>query len=200
MLAAHSPFPRLVAWTLVFGLSLTGTVGCSAWKRQKGGVEALLTRRDPPEKVRITLSDGSRVEFRSPALRGDSLVGMMGYAVHHVNRWDGLNWRRSAVALADVRQVELRKFDAGRTLILAAVGVGATVAIVAIATADDPKPSPPAQPNYGGGSGYDGCFLCSCPLIYSWNGRDWVLDSGTFGGAFLRPLAYTDTDNLEALT
>ena len=198
MVAARRPFPRLMTWILVFGLSQAGSAGCSAWKRQHSGVEALLTRPDPPRKVRVTLLDGSRVEFRSPAIRGDSLFGMMGYAVHHGNRWDETGWALSGVPLADIRRVELRKFDAGRTLLLVGVGVGATVAIVAIANGNDPKPNPP--PNSGNyRSIEDWCLMCSCPLIYSWDGRDWVLDSGTFGGAFLRPLAATDIDNLEAL-
>jgi len=172
--------------------------GCSAWKRQRGGVETLLTRTDPPGKIRITLSDGSRVEFRSPAIRGDSLAGMKSASVRHDDRWDEARWVPGAVALADVRQVELRKADAGRTLLLVAAGIGATVAIVAIANSGSSPKLPPPPPSSSGGSG-DGCFLCSCPLIYSWTGQDWVLDSGTFGGAFLRPLAYTDMDNLEAL-
>jgi hypothetical protein len=36
----------------------------------------------------------------------------------------------------------------------------------------------------------------SCPLVYSWGGREWRLDSGTFGGAITRGLARTDVDNL----
>ncbi|MFQ5529229.1 MAG: hypothetical protein ACE5FP_02680, partial [Gemmatimonadota bacterium] len=37
----------------------------------------------------------------------------------------------------------------------------------------------------------------SCPMVYSWDGRAWKLDSGTFGGAFLKPLSRTDLDNLD---
>ncbi len=198
MVADRRPFPRLMTWMLVFGLYLSGSAGCSAWKRQHGGVEALLTKSDPPRKVRVTLLDGSRVEFRSPAIRGDSLCGMMSYAIHHESRWDETRWTLSGVPLADIRRVELRKFDAGRTLLLVGMGVGATVAIVAIANGDNPKPSPPSGSG-NTGSIDDWCLMCSCPLIYSWDGRDYVLDSGTFGGAFLRPLAATDIDNLEAL-
>jgi hypothetical protein len=196
MVAARRPFPRLLAWTLVLGLSVAGLSGCSAWKKQRGGVEAILARRDPPRKVRVTLLDGSRVEFQSPAIRGDSLVGNVSYAVHHESRWDETRRALSGVPLADIRRVELRKFDAGRTLLLVGIGVGATVAIVAIAHQDDPKP---IQHSGNTGSIDDWCLMCSCPLIYSWDGRDYVLDSGTFGGAFLRPLAATDIDNLEAL-
>jgi hypothetical protein len=34
-------------------------------------------------------------------------------------------------------------------------------------------------------------------LVYSWDGQRWLLDSGTFGGAFLQPLSRTDLDNLD---
>jgi hypothetical protein len=37
----------------------------------------------------------------------------------------------------------------------------------------------------------------SCPLVYSWDGSEWRLDSGTFGGAIARALARTDVDNLD---
>ncbi len=40
----------------------------------------------------------------------------------------------------------------------------------------------------------------SCPLVYSWDGRDWRLDSGTFGGAIMPALQRTDLDNLDHLT
>ncbi|HEU5303907.1 MAG TPA: hypothetical protein VFU40_04620, partial [Gemmatimonadales bacterium] len=36
----------------------------------------------------------------------------------------------------------------------------------------------------------------SCPLVYSWDGAGWRLDSGTFGGAIAPALARTDLDNL----
>ena len=40
-------------------------------------------------------------------------------------------------------------------------------------------------------------LINSCPLVYSWDGKDWRLDSGTFGGAIVRALARTDVDNLD---
>lgn len=36
----------------------------------------------------------------------------------------------------------------------------------------------------------------SCPLVYSWDGQRWRLDSGTFGGAIMPALARTEVDNL----
>jgi Tol biopolymer transport system component len=40
----------------------------------------------------------------------------------------------------------------------------------------------------------------SCPLVYSWDGKHWRLDSGTFGGAIVRALTRTDLDNLDFAT
>ena len=42
--------------------------------------------------------------------------------------------------------------------------------------------------------------LSSCPLVYSWDGKHWRLDSGTFGGAIVRALTRTDVDNLDFAT
>lgn len=43
-------------------------------------------------------------------------------------------------------------------------------------------------------------LINSCPLVYSWDGTTWRLDSGTFGGAIVRALARTDVDNLDHAT
>ncbi|HEU4939982.1 MAG TPA: hypothetical protein VFT97_00020, partial [Candidatus Eisenbacteria bacterium] len=87
----------------------------------------------------------------------------------------------------------------GKTLLLATVvAVGATAIIVAADDHDSPPVAAPPSSGSSGGSG-DGCFMCSCPLLYSYDGDDWVLDSGTYGGAFLKPFAYTDYDILESL-
>jgi hypothetical protein len=40
----------------------------------------------------------------------------------------------------------------------------------------------------------------SCPFVYSWDGKHWRLDSGTFGGAIVRALRRTDVDNLDFAT
>jgi Tol biopolymer transport system component len=42
--------------------------------------------------------------------------------------------------------------------------------------------------------------LTSCPLVYSWDGKHWHLDSGTFAGAIVRALTRTDVDNLDFAT
>jgi hypothetical protein len=48
----------------------------------------------------------------------------------------------------------------------------------------------------GGGGGSDLPPAGTCPLVYSWDGTTWRLDSGTFGSAIAAGLARTDIDNL----
>lgn len=172
--------------------------GCASWKKQVASPEALLAQPKPPHKMRVTLADGSRLEIMDPAIRGDSLVGSIATTIRH-DRWDETKLADGGVLLSDIRKLEVWKFNKGGTLLLVTVlAVGATAIIVAATEGDDPKPLPPPPPSSGGGSG-DGCFLCSCPLLYSYDGEDWILDSGTYGGAFLKPFAYTDSDVLESL-
>jgi hypothetical protein len=192
--------PAFVTWVLLAGLVASGPLGCASWKKQPADPTALLSREHPPRRMLLTLVNGSKVEIEDPVIRDDSLFGRVKVTVRHENRWDATQRVDGAVALADIRAVQLRKTDLGKTLLFVAAGVGATVLIAAIASSGREEPAPP-RPSSGssGGSG-DGCLFCSCPLIYSYDGQTWVLDSGTFGGAFLRSLAYTDYDILEALS
>lgn len=144
--------------------------GCMTWKQGSGGSRETLAEN--PKKVRITLSDGRRVELNSPVLQGDSLVGSRSRV-------------RVAVPLDDVRSVEVRRVSVARTVLL--TGAGVTALIIALNVAeDDPPPQPP--PSNG---------PASCPLVYSWDGKGWRLDSGTFAGAITAGLARTDVDVLD---
>ena len=149
-------------------------VACHSWRVTDRPVSRVIPE-DDPEEVRVTLSDRSVATFETPRLEGDSLVG---------RTWKGGPER--SVALADVLQVEVRKLSITKTSLLT-VGLGFTtllvVAAIAEATDDDTRTVTGVQP--------------SCPLVYSWDGESWRLDSGTFGGAILPSLARTDVDNLD---
>jgi hypothetical protein len=193
------PLNRNPVSSLMIALfSFATLTGCAAWKKQQTPPQSPFTGPSHPHLIRVTLAGGKRLELKNPSIRGDSLVGSMPSNGRWPGPWDDPEWVETGLPLADVRLVELRKVDAGRTLLFAAAGIGATVAIVAITSSTTP-PTPTPSSGGSGGTG-DGCIFCSCPLLDSWDGTRWVLDSGTFGGAFLRPLAYTDFDNLEALT
>jgi hypothetical protein len=89
-----------------------------------------------------------------------------------------------AVPLADVQSIEVQRISAGKTgLLIAGVGITALV-IAAAASSNEEACCGSTHPSV------------SCPLVYSWDGHSWRLDSGTFGGAVVEALARSDVDNL----
>jgi hypothetical protein len=145
--------------------------------------EALAGR---PDALRLTRHDFSRLTITAPRLSGDTLLGMQ--------RTSGSE-TSVALPLDDIRSVEVLKFDGGKTARLV-VGLGATALLIAAAVSagdDDGGGGGGGGGEVGGGT--DGGYY-SCPLVYSWDGTRWRLDSGTFGGAITRGLARTDVDNL----
>jgi hypothetical protein len=163
------------------GLLLAATLlpGCHSWRTSDVPPAETLSRR--PEQVRVTRSDGTRLVLRYPRLAGDTLVGVGRASSSETS---------VAVSLSDVRTIEVHRFDVGETVGLVA-GIGATAILVAAAAGDDG----PAGGDGGSHCEGDECVY-SCPLVYSWDGSGWRLDSGTFGGAIARALARTDVDNL----
>ncbi len=153
---------------------------CHTWRVSSSPVAETLAGR--PDEVRVYRHEGSQITLLHPRLSGDSLLG---------DPKASSTTATVAVALSDIQSIEVRKFDALGTAGLIA-GVGATAILIAAAAGDDGDEPPPADDDDGfGGGGY-----YSCPLVYSWDGARWRLDSGTFGGAIARPLARTDVDNL----
>ena len=155
---------------------------CHSWRAPDVSLAEALA--DHPDALRVTRQDFSRLTITTPRLSGDTLIGMQRASRSETS---------VAVPLDDVRSIEVFKFDGGETTRLV-VGLGATALLIAAAVSagDD---------DGGGGSGSDGGVgtgggYYSCPLVYSWDGTRWRLDSGTFGGAITRGLARTDVDNL----
>ena len=174
---------RIARLYLSVGLSVLmlagGTLqGCTSWRHRPLTPPAFGAGK-PPGEVRVTLASGRRILLRSPAFSGDSLIGIESPLVA-----GSVSARRVALPLAEVLDVEAIQANRGRTTLLA-VGVGIAALIVVGASAS------------GGSSSSSSATTFSCPLVYSWDGNAWRLDSGTFGGAFLRPLARTDVDNLD---
>jgi len=151
--------------------------GCMTWKTQSAAPEQVLAEKTP-DRVRVTRPDGSTMELVHPLIVGDTLAGTrLGSSGTTSNS-------RIAIPLSDVQSVSIRQVNAGRTALLIG-GLGVTaIAVIAAATTDEPKPAPPPPEHV------------SCPLVYSWDGTTWRLDSGTFGGAIAPALARTDVDNL----
>lgn len=155
---------------------------CTHWATVNGPVDRIVRDREP-KRMLVTRSNNSVVEIEMPRISGDSLVGFarMLYENSRV---------RVAIPLEDIKRVQVRAIEPFGTFAIVA-GLGITVAAIIQARGQDSAPPRPE------------CFTCrtdepiSCPLVYSWNGQEWLLDSGTFGGAFLRPLSRTDLDNLD---
>lgn len=173
VLRKRAPFVRGVALAL-FVLYLPA---CTTWRPQSFSAQAVILD-ERPKRIRLTRLDGSRVEIANPRIMGDSIVG--------TNRDWGRLGRGPAVALDDIRFVETQEIHGGNTTLLM-VGLGiAALAVAAAAAQDDPPPPPPRTTDP----------YISCPLVYSWDGEAWRLDSGTFGGAITRATKRTDVDNL----
>ncbi len=164
---------RFVAYVLLlaFASSCMGP-----WRVQSGDARSIVEAKRP-NKIRVYRSGGSGVELENPTIVGDSLVGMSTQPRPSV---------RVAMPLDQIRAVETRGIDGGKTTALV-LGVGALVAVIAMATAPEPRRSC-TRGEFSGS--------CSCPFVYSWDGETWRLDSGTFGGAITRAAARTDVDNL----
>jgi hypothetical protein len=150
-------------------------LGCTTWKTQPVGPQQVVSEKRP-EQVRVIQSNGAQVELWSPQISNDSLVGRL-------QRNDST--RLSGVPLADIKELQVRGVSAGKTVLLA-VGLGVTVLLIAAAATSDDE--------YFRGGGTDSVY--SCPVVYSWDGHQWRLDSGTFGGAIMPALTRTDVDNL----
>ena len=156
---------------------------CVSWKTQAVTPDQVVARS--PDQVRLKLRDGSRVTVAGPVIIGDSLIGAPPSADSRRIA------QRLAIPLSEIQSVEVQRLNAGRTaLVIAGVGITAAV-VIAAATWDGPLGN-----SSGGSSSGGDTYGASCPMVYSWDGSSWRLDSGTFGGAIAPALARTDVDNL----
>jgi hypothetical protein len=159
----------------ILPLALALVAGCQSWRSSNVSPAATLGDK-PPTEIRVTTASG-RQTVHGPSIAGDSLIG----ATHGASTTAG----RYAVPLQDVQRIEVRRVDAVKTIALLG-GVALTTAAFAAAASS------------GNGGGSDGTHpSASCPMVYSWDGTHWRLDSGTFGGAISRGLQRMDVDNLE---
>ncbi len=155
---------------------------CMAWQTAQQQPAELLASH-PHTTVRAVLRGGVWLTLHRPFIRSDSLGGVTDPTK---------DAPPVMVALKDVHHLEIEQISAGRTVVLAAaVGVTAVLIINAANSSGSSQPSYQPPPSSGGG------IPISCPLVYSWDGHHWRLDSGTFGGAIAEALQRTDVDNLD---
>lgn len=172
-------------------LSALLAVNCTSWRREKTSPRDVLTAQKR-DQVRVTLVGGARLELRDPWIEGDSLLGYQGTVPTggERTRWPHRRSDAVAIPLESVLHVELPHLDAGKSIGLV-LGIGVTIAVVAILL-DSGHESTPVT--FGGGGGDE---MMSCPLVWSWDGLAWKLDSGTYAGAIMPALARTGVDELE---
>jgi hypothetical protein len=149
---------------------------CTTWKAQI----KLPADVGSNQKVRLEVANHKKVVVYGPAIDGGNLVG-----------WEKSNHkgpRNASYPLSEIQSIEVRRTSVGRTIgaIAVGLGAGATIAVIALLAKRTPyTPPPPTK------------AIASCPFVYSDTGHGWRLDSGTFGGAIMQPLARTDVDNLD---
>ena len=98
-------------------------VACSTWKTQEASPQQVLAEQ--PDKVRVTLSDGSQVVVEEPVISGDTLTGVA-------------EGQQRSIPLSDVADVQVKKTEAlltaafvfGTVVVVGAVALGVAYAIV----------------------------------------------------------------------
>lgn len=145
------------------------------------------------QEVRLTLVGGAQFLVTNPFLSGDSLVWFARTKADDSGVATRDTISRTGVPLSQIYKIEAHTLDAVATS-LAVVSLVGFVAVLAAASSMDGLGSSGGSSGGGGGCYDSGC--ASCPLVYSWDGRNWRLDSGTFGGAITRGLERSDVDNL----
>ena len=110
--------------------------GCAAWRASQAPPQELLADTNP-RLIRVTLEDDRRFMLTDPVIRDDSISGYAGdidhsktFLAHHAGEFP-----RDTFALADVRGIEVKHFEAGNTMALV-LGIATTAwLIVGIAVA-----------------------------------------------------------------
>jgi hypothetical protein len=150
----------------------------TTWKTRQEAPEQVL-EQNRPDHVRIVTSTGATLELWNPGISGDSVVGSVSKPTR------GEAGQAGGVPLSDVRKLETRGTNTGVVVAAAGATLLFVAALIAYANTDLFDTD---------NSGSDQTY--SCPLVYSWDGQRWRLDSGTFGGAIMPALARTEVDNL----
>ena len=109
--------------------------GCSSWWVQEVSPQQLVTE-DQPEKIRVTLTDGSQVVLEQPRVSGDTLVGCQLFEVQGQQRCPS-DLGAVSIPLSDVTGVAIEKTNPVKVFIVLLVVGGAVVGLVACCTCCD---------------------------------------------------------------
>ncbi len=170
---------RRVVIGIVGALFCLQTSGCYNWRVAPiPGPEA---KTDTQAEYEMTTRDGRTTRLVAVHIRHDSLFGTP----------RGAGKEEVGVPTSQITVLKLQKFNT-----LATLGTAALVTLVLGAAAVAASDGLSFGPGGSGGSYFGSGTNFSCPLVYSWDGQRYHLDSGTFGGAITPALARTDLDNL----
>ncbi len=162
---------------LALPILLGSIAACTKWVLTQQPLAALPEKGKGIGNLRLHLASGLSVVMQQAQLRNDSVTGYVEETKSH-----------QTFAASDVKSVEVRRPDGVKTslaVIGGTVAVLAVAGVIAAATLEDGTVNQPSQ--------------ASCPMVYSWDGSQWLLDSGTFGGAITPGLQRTDVDGLDHL-
>ncbi len=131
------------ATSLVLGLLfLLQLTGCSGWATQQAPPGEVLAQ-GKVAAVRVTRTDGTRVVVFQPAIASDTLRGFLSQAAadEHPQAYpaagtaDGTGARQAiAVALADIRRMEVERGNGTGTVLLVGVAVLLLVGILVMSS------------------------------------------------------------------
>lgn len=182
------PTPRFVG--LVLLVVVPYLTGCTTWQPIR--LDSDRFKDKPPAVVRVTLLDGRKITLQRPCIVRDSLLTEGTPPRTSYDEWRTIQPDPPYIPLRTIGRAEAQNSNAVGTFLLVGVGFAAILAIAFAASMNDFMDG-----GWGGGGGSGGGdYAGSCPLIDSWTGDRWVLDSGTFGGAIFPALTRTDLDNL----
>ena len=102
-------------------LSCVVAAGCGTWKSKNQAPAVVVNTAKVPPHVRLTLKDGRQLEVYDAVIQGDSLVGKgpdKGMQTYVSGNREWLRPDRVAVALEDVRTLEVRGTSTGKTIAL----------------------------------------------------------------------------------
>jgi len=192
---------RIAAGALLAGVS--SLTGCGST------ISPSAMRSEPlPDEIVVTTVDGRKIGFEGAAVWGSRLYGRVTkcsgsrYLAPEVwpvaepaSQWVPMPrgclqaGERGSLGLHLIAEIEEPLGDGAKAGIAAGVVsgvvvVGTVIAGVAIMSS---------------GSGMGGGGGMSCPRVYSFDGSDWHLDSGTYGAAYFEADQRTDHDLLEKL-
>jgi len=82
-----------------------------------------------PKRVRVTRSDGTKMELRTPMVQGDSLLGTAGEDTT----------RQVSLPLSDVRSVAVQRVSAWKTTLVVLGGVIGVLVVTTIVECSNPE-------------------------------------------------------------